>query len=89
MHKFFNPPCDPVKHEFIEIDTDSLYIAINSEDLDDIVPPQMKHVWSWMRASDCTVNFEATSGSNFFPRKYCTTHDAFDQRTPGLLKEEF
>ena len=49
----------------------------------------MKSEWNLMRSNDCRDNFTANSISNFFPRKCCEKHNKYDQRTPGLFKEEF
>ena len=88
-YDFFSHFCDKNKYELIEMDTDSLYMALSEEKIGDIIRPEMRSVWYCMRQSDCTDNFAANSSSNFFPRKYCRKHAAFDKRTPGLFKEEF
>ena len=49
----------------------------------------MKLLWDLMREEDCNDTFEANGTSNFFPRSCCPDHNKFDQRTPGLFKEEF
>ena len=88
-YNFFSPFCDKNKYELIEMDTDSLYMALSEEKIDEIIRPEMRSVWYWMRQSDCNDNFAANSSSNFFPRECCKKHAAFDKRTPGLFKEEF
>ena len=88
-YNFFTPFCDKNKYELIEMDTDSLYMALSEEKIEDIIRPEMRSVWYWMRQSDCNDNFAANSSSNFFPRECCRKHAAFDKRTPGLFKEEF
>ena len=85
----YNFFCDPNKYELIEMDTDSLYIALSEEKLDKIIRPEMQSLWYWMRQSDCSDNFAANSSSNFFPRECCNKHANFDKRTPGLFKEKF
>ena len=79
-YNFFSPFCDKNKYELIEMDTDSLYMALSEEKIDDIIRPEMRSVWYWMRQSDCTDNFAANSSSNFFPRECCRKHAAFDKR---------
>ena len=88
-YNFFSSFCDPNKYELIEMDTDSLYMALSEEKLDKIIRPEMQSLWYWMRQSDCSDNFAANSSSNFFPRECCNKHANFDKRTPGLFKEEF
>ena len=67
----FSPFCDKNKYELIEMDTDSLYMALSEEKIDEIIRPEMRSVWYWMRQSDCNDNFAANSSSNFFPRECC------------------
>ena len=88
-YNFFSTFCDKNKYELIEMDTDSLYMALSEERLDKIIRPEMQSLWYWMRQSDCSDNFAANSSSNFFPRECCDKHANFDKRTPGLFKEEF
>jgi hypothetical protein len=88
-YNFFVKYCDPNLYEEIEMDTDSLYLALGCTNLDDLVRDEMKEEWNSIRSKDCRDNFEADSEFNFFPRSCCSRHNAFDQRTPGLFKEEF
>ena len=88
-YNFFSTFCDKNKYELIEMDTDSLYMALSEERLDKLIRPEMQSLWYWMRQSDCIDNFAANSSSNFFPRECCNKHANFDKRTPGLFKEEF
>ena len=88
-YSFFQLFCDPQKFELIEMDTDSLYMALAGETLADIIKPEMKLIWDLSRQDDCRDDFAANGHSNFFPRNCCNKHWVFDQRTPGLFKEEF
>ena len=89
VSNFFIPFCDPDEYEFVEMDMDNLYLSINGSDLENIIKPEMKSKWNLMWSNDCRDNFTANSISNFFPRKCCEKHNKYDQRTPGLFKEEF
>ncbi|XP_019633364.1 PREDICTED: uncharacterized protein LOC109476787 [Branchiostoma belcheri] len=62
--------------QYCEMDTDSAYIAISADSLEDVIKPHMweryeneKHLW--------------------FPRTDDPEHAAYDKRTPGLFKEEW
>ncbi|XP_066264599.1 uncharacterized protein [Branchiostoma lanceolatum] len=62
--------------QYCEMDTDSAYIAISADRLEDVIKPHMrdryeneKHLW--------------------FPRTDDPQHAAYDKRTPGLFKEEW
>ena len=85
-YNFFSTFCDKNKYELIEIDTDSLYMALSEEKCDKIIQPEMQSLWNWMRKSDCSYNFAANSSSNFFPRECCNKHANFDKRTPRLVQ---
>ena len=63
-------------YEYCEMDTDSAYIAISGECLEDLVKPEMMH------------EFELDK-SNWFPRTDTAEHAKYDKRTPGLFKVEW
>ena len=87
---FFKLFCDDTKFELIEMDTDSLYMAISETNIEEIIKPEMKTLWQNCRWADCSEReFKADGRFNFFPRNCCSLHNKFDQRTPGLFKEEF
>ena len=62
--------------EYCEMDTDSAYIAISGESLEDLVKPEMMH------------EFE-NDKCNWFPRTDTVEHAKYDKRTPGLFKVEW
>ncbi|KAJ8025632.1 hypothetical protein HOLleu_33244 [Holothuria leucospilota] len=72
MIKFVHPE----DFEYCEMDTDSAYLAISGDSLDDVIKPDMrnafeleKHLW--------------------FPRTDTDEHKQHDKRTPGLFKLEW
>ena len=71
------------------MDTDSLYLALSEEILEDVILPEKRVEWDKLRSKDCTDNFTANATDNFFPRTCCHTHRKHDKREPGLFKEEF
>ena len=71
------------------MDTDSLYLVLSEENLEDIILPEKRNEWEAMRSPDCTDSFIANKRGNFFPRACCTAHKKHDKREPGLFKKEF
>ena len=54
-YNFFSTFCNKNKYELIEMDNDSLYMALSEEKLDKIIQPEMQSFWYWMRQSDCSA----------------------------------
>ena len=71
----------------MEMDTDSLYLAVAHDSLEDCIKPDMREFWNNIRMNDCSNTFAADS-SNFFPRTCCSKHIKHDKREPGLFREE-
>ena len=66
------------------MDTDSLYLALAKENLEDAMFPEARQAYMTQRYNSCRD--EATS--KWFMRDCCTKHRTFDRRVPGLMKEE-
>ena len=88
-YNFFERFCDVNKFEELELDTESLYLALCEKELHDFIGEESKAEWELMRTKDCRDDFTANATSNFFPRTCCTKHKKHDKREPGLFKEEF
>ena len=88
-YNFFERFCDVNKFEELEIDTDSLYLALSEKELYDCVREESKAEWSLLSTEGCKDDFTANATTNFFPRTCCTKHINHDEREPGLFKEEF
>ena len=88
-YNFFKKFCDTDKYEELEMDTDSIYLALSEEKLGDVILPEKRAEWDQLRSTDCTDNFTANATEFFFPRTCCNVHKKHDQRKPGLFKEEF
>ena len=71
------------------MDTDSLYLALAEDNLDDCILPEKKAHWTLIRRNDCRDDFIADADNNFSPRTCCAVHKKHDKREPGLFKEEF
>ena len=88
-YNFFTRFCDLNKSEELEMDTDSLYLALAENELEDCIRPEMRAEWQRLRSNDCVDNFTADALANFFPRTSCVNYKQHDNREPGLFKEEF
>ena len=88
-YNFFDRFCDVNKFEELEMDTDSLYLALSENELYDCIREESKAEWSLLRKEDCKDDFTANATTKFFPRTCCTKHMKHDKREPGLFKEEF
>ena len=86
---FFKRFCDTENYEELENDTDSLYLALLEENLEDFILPQKRNEWEALRSRDRKDSFIAIATGNFFPITCCTAHKKHDKRGPGLFKEEF
>ena len=80
---------DVNKFEELEMDPDSLYLALAEENLYDCIKPDKRVAWEKLRKNDCRDSFMADAKSNFFPRTCCSTLKKHDKREPALFKEEF
>ena len=85
-YNFFTRFCDVNKLEDLEMDTDSLYLAVAEKELEDCIGPEMRTEWQRLRSNDCVDSFTADSVANFFPRTCCMKHKQHDKREPGLLR---
>ena len=65
-YNFFDKFCDVNKFEELEMDTDSLYLALAEEDLDDCILPSKRAEWTEKRSKDCRDDFRADAKNNFF-----------------------
>ena len=71
------------------MDTDSLYLALSDEILEDVNLPEKRAEWEQLRSKDSTDNFAANATDTSFPRTCFTVHKKHDEREPSLFKEEF
>ena len=71
------------------MDTDSLYMSLGRDSLEDCIKPEMMKEWQSIRQFDHREDFIANAKCNFFPRVCCLEHAHHDKREPGLFKEEW
>ena len=67
FYNFFKKFCDTDKYEELEMDTDSLYLAMSEETLEDVILPEKRAEWEQLRYKDCNDDFTAKAIDNFFP----------------------
>ena len=88
-YRFFTRFCDVNKFEELEMDTDSLYLALAEKEPEDCKRPGLEAERQRLRSNDCVDSFTADAVVNFFLRACCVKHRQHDKRVPGLVKEEF
>ena len=56
-YNFFDKYCHVTKLKELEMEIDSLYLALSEHDLYEFIRPAMKKVWNSLRSGDCTDEF--------------------------------
>ena len=64
---FFTKLCDVSKFEELEMDTDSLYLALAEKEPEDCIGLEMRAEWQMLPLNDCVGSFTADTVANFFP----------------------
>ena len=49
------------------MDTDSFYLVLSEENLEDVIFPEKRAEWDQLRSKDCNDNFTANATDNFSP----------------------
>ena len=88
-YNFFTKFCDAAKFEELELDTDSLNLAVAEKELEDCIKTEMRAEWQKLRLIDCVDSLTADAVAIYFPRTCCVKHKQHDKREPGLFREEF
>ena len=78
----------PGQFEYLQMDTDSAYIALAGKTLLDIIRPDKLEEFKRTLENFC-ANEDVIPGECWFPRECCGKHKLHDKRTPGLFKVEF
>lgn len=87
---FMDRYCKREDFEYIEMDTDSAYMAISGCTLRTIIKPCMLAKYDHGLNDYCHLEeVEADTSFHWFPRECCVKHMHMDKRTPGLFKVEF
>ena len=76
--------------EYIEMDTDSAYMALSGKKREDVIKPSMKDQYMKGFTGLCTDDkSELERTERWFPRTCCERHAKYDKREPGLFKTEY
>ena len=82
-YNFFEKFCDTDKYEELEMDTDSFYLALSEENLQDVILPDKRSELDHFCSKFCINNCTANAIDNFFTRLCCNAHKKNDKREPG------
>ena len=85
-YNFFTRFCDVNKFQELEVDADSLYLALAEKELEDCIRPEMRAEWQRLPSNDC-VDFTADAVANILPRTCCVKHKQHDKRSLVFLKK--
>ena len=88
-YDFFTRLGDVKEVEELEMDTDSLYLALAEKELEDCIRPEMRAERQSLRSNDSVNSFTADAVAKFFFRTCCVKHKQHDKRELGLFKGEF
>ena len=75
-YDFLDKFLDRSDFQYVEMDTDSAYIALAGESLEDLIKPNLRETFSQEK-------------TQWFPRDDTAEHKRYDKRTPGLFKVEW
>jgi hypothetical protein len=75
-YDFVNVFVDRRDFQYCAMDTDSAYIALSADNLEEVIKLDLCQLYDIER-------------KNWFPRTDTPEHAAYDKRTPGLFKEEY
>ena len=84
---FFTRFCDVNKFEELEMDTESLYLALAEKNLEDCMRPERKLEWQRLRSNDCVDTFTADAVANVFPRTCCVKTNNVIRESLAYLKK--
>ena len=84
----FDKYCDVNIFKELEMDTDSIYLALIHDNLYECFRPSKKSRVGSSEGTRFDDSFKADAVRNFFPRICCDKDKKHDKREPGLFKEE-
>ena len=74
--------------EYIEMDTDSAYMALSYPSLIEAVKPALRNDFLKLINNSCNNENFCANEEHWFPRECCEKHIAYDKRSRGLFKLE-
>ena len=86
---FFKKFCDTDKYEELEIDTDSCYLTLSEDNLEDVILPEKRAEWEQLRFKDCTDNFTANAVDKFSPEPAVLPTRNMIRESRDYLKKSF
>jgi hypothetical protein len=88
-YEFLDTYIDRQDYQLLETDTDSMYIALSTDTLEEAIKPEMLEKYRHGLYGFCTeTTVTADSEFHWFPRECCQQHAAYDKRLPGVFKLE-
>ena len=69
------------------MDTDSLYLALSEENLEDDILSEKRAERDQLRTKNCNDNFAANDNDNFFSRNCCNAHKKLDKESQVSSKK--
>ena len=98
-YDFLDQYLDRKNYQYLEMDTDSAYIAIADKNIERLVKPHLKEQfyeeWNqWLPAEACLAHHQdyvrtKLEDKEWQPHSCCVQKKKFDKRTPGLFKIEW
>ena len=86
-YNLFTKFCDTDKYEELEMNTDSFYLALSEESLEDVILPEKRAEWDQLRSKDCTDDFTANATEDFSQELAVVSTRNIIKRVPVLLKK--
>ena len=86
-YNFVTKLCYVNKFEELELDRDSLPLALAEKELGDCTRPEIRPEWQRLRSIDCFDRVTADALAIFFSQRYCVKPKQHINREPGLLNE--
>ena len=78
-YAFFERFRDVNEFEELEMDTDSLKLALTEKELNEYLLEEPKVEREYLRTEDCKDGITAYATTNIFPRTCCTEHEKHDK----------
>lgn len=86
VYQFLTKFVEKSDYTFLQMDTDSLYLAISADTFEEVIKPCVREEYNKMIYGRCK---EAPNGSSFLPRQCCKEDNFQDNYTPGIFKTEW
>ena len=86
-YNFFHTHCDENSFKELQMDTDSLYLALAEDNPDDSILPEKKAQRTLTRQNDCRDELIADAMRIFFPLACCALHKRMINENPDYSKK--